>query len=103
MAAWQKLIEECHHRPGLDPGETGYVEAHMTGTAIGDHTEAEALAQTFGKNRPASDPVIDASPTSDTLSRLVVSQLSSRLCTCLKLVSVHQTHNNSTRVRQATR
>ncbi|KAL9127721.1 MAG: hypothetical protein Q9217_003451 [Psora testacea] len=58
MAAQQKLIEECYRRAGLDPGETGYVEAHMTGTDTGDPIEAEALARTFGKSRPANDPII---------------------------------------------
>ena len=58
MEAQQKLIEECYRRAKLDPSETGYVEAHMTGTSTGDPTEAEALARTFGKSRPANDPVI---------------------------------------------
>lgn len=37
---------------------TGYVEAHMTGTAAGDPIEAEAIARTFGKSREAHDPII---------------------------------------------
>ena len=58
MEAQRKLIEECYKRAGLDLAETGYVEAHMTGTLTGDPIEAEALAQTFGKHRAPDDPVI---------------------------------------------
>lgn len=53
-----KLIRECYARAGLELSDTGYVEAHMTGTAAGDPVEAEALARTFGKSREAHDPVI---------------------------------------------
>lgn len=45
-----KLIETCYKRAGLDLSDTGYVEAHMTGTQAGDATEAEAIARTFGKS-----------------------------------------------------
>ena len=58
MEAQRRLIEECYKRAGLDLAETGYVEAHMTGTLTGDPIEAEALARTFGKHRTAKDPVI---------------------------------------------
>lgn len=52
-----KLIQECYRRAGLDISETGYVEAHMTGTAAGDPVEAEAIARTFGKSRQAYNPI----------------------------------------------
>ncbi|KAL8861949.1 MAG: hypothetical protein Q9178_001819 [Gyalolechia marmorata] len=58
MEAQQKLIEDCYKRAGLDLAETGYVEAHMTGTLAGDPVEAEALARTFGKHRSSDDPII---------------------------------------------
>lgn len=58
MDAQQKLIEDCYKRAGLDLAETGYVEAHMTGTPTGDPLEAEAIARTFGKHRRAGDPVL---------------------------------------------
>ncbi|MDI1488099.1 MAG: putative PKS/NRPS-like protein biosynthetic cluster [Ramalina farinacea] len=57
MDAQVKLIEACYKRAGLDLSETAYVEAHMTGTKVGDAAEAEALAKTFGKARSADDPV----------------------------------------------
>ncbi|KAI1372099.1 polyketide synthase [Hypoxylon crocopeplum] len=58
MEAQVKLIEQCYRRAGLDLSDTGYVEAHMTGTPTGDRVEAEALGRTFGKSRKAGDPVI---------------------------------------------
>lgn len=58
MEAQRKLIQECYHRAGLDISETAYVEAHMTGTFVGDPIEAEAIAQTFGKSRIRGDPVL---------------------------------------------
>ncbi|KAI1106150.1 hypothetical protein F4804DRAFT_59666 [Jackrogersella minutella] len=57
-----QLIQDCYRRAGLDPSETGYVEAHMTGTQAGDLAEANALARTFGASRRIaacnSDPVL---------------------------------------------
>jgi acyl transferase domain-containing protein len=58
MEAQKKLIEECYSHAGLNLADTGYVEAHMTGTPSGDPIEAEAIAQTFGKHRSAHDPVL---------------------------------------------
>jgi acyl transferase domain-containing protein len=54
------LIERCYSTTGFNLADTGYVEAHMTGTAAGDTIEAEALAKTFGKARRVanSDPMI---------------------------------------------
>ncbi|KAI8630635.1 hypothetical protein F5Y19DRAFT_483957 [Xylariaceae sp. FL1651] len=57
LEAQQTLIEECYRRAGLDISQTGYVEAHMTGTATGDPIEAEAIARTFGKSRGQDDAV----------------------------------------------
>ncbi|KUI53120.1 Lovastatin diketide synthase LovF [Cytospora mali] len=59
LDAQVKLIREVYRRAGLDPSaDTGYVEAHMTGTPTGDPIEAEALARTFGAGRAESDPVL---------------------------------------------
>ncbi|KAL2167896.1 hypothetical protein VTG60DRAFT_683 [Thermothelomyces hinnuleus] len=57
MEAQIKLIESCYKRAGLNMSETGYVEGHMTGTQVGDPTEAEAIARTFGKHQ-TGEPIL---------------------------------------------
>jgi acyl transferase domain-containing protein len=56
--AQENLIESCYRSAGLDISETAYVEAHMTGTAIGDLIEAQSIAGTFGKHRKPEDPIL---------------------------------------------
>ncbi|KAH6660300.1 polyketide synthase [Truncatella angustata] len=58
MEAQINLIQDVYRRAGLDPKDTGYVEAHMTGTPTGDPIEAEALARTFGCGRDLENPVL---------------------------------------------
>lgn len=55
--AQSSLIDSVYSKVGLDPRETDFVEAHDTGTAIGDPIEAAALQQSFGRNHK-SRPVM---------------------------------------------
>ncbi len=41
----------------LQPLDMDYIEAHGTGTTLGDPIELEALAAVLGKNRPADRPL----------------------------------------------
>ncbi|KMS65830.1 hypothetical protein ACH49_30225, partial [Streptomyces leeuwenhoekii] len=41
----------------LSPAQVDLVEAHGTGTTLGDPIEVQALAATYGKDRPAGRPV----------------------------------------------
>ncbi len=43
-----RALREAYSRFGLDPGRLAFLEAHGTGTAIGDPTEIEALATILG-------------------------------------------------------
>jgi acyl transferase domain-containing protein len=45
--AQELLIRETYASAGLERSQTRYVEAHGTGTAIGDPTEASAIAAAF--------------------------------------------------------
>ncbi|KAG9235236.1 hypothetical protein BJ875DRAFT_399470 [Amylocarpus encephaloides] len=45
------LIAETYSKAGLSVDETGYFEAHGTGTALGDPREAAAIGQMFKDNR----------------------------------------------------
>ncbi|KAH6635388.1 polyketide synthase [Chaetomium sp. MPI-SDFR-AT-0129] len=48
-AAQEALVRECYARVGMDPALTGFVEAHETGTVVGDPVEVAALAGAFGR------------------------------------------------------
>lgn len=45
------LIRKTYEQAGiLDLSQTAYIEAHGTGTSVGDRTEAAAIADAFGQN-----------------------------------------------------
>ena len=59
QAAQEELVRSCYRNAGLDPGDTGYAEAHGTGTIVGDSTEARALGAVLGMKRPKqSEPLL---------------------------------------------
>ena len=58
-AAQRDVIRACHRRAGVDPHTIGMIEAHGTGTALGDPIEARGLVDAFrepgagnGQGRP---------------------------------------------------
>src|SRR5436305_659691 len=46
-----RVIAEALARSGMEPGDISYVEAHGSGTALGDPIEVEALKRAFGSDR----------------------------------------------------
>ena len=50
------LIQSVYKTAGLDPLATEYIEAHGTGTAVGDPIEAAALGKVFGR-KPDQRPL----------------------------------------------
>jgi 3-oxoacyl-(acyl-carrier-protein) synthase/phosphopantetheinyl transferase/malonyl CoA-acyl carrier protein transacylase len=46
-----KAITQAWKNAGLDISEVGYIEAHGTGTPLGDKTELETLSQLFGNGK----------------------------------------------------
>ncbi|MFJ9877791.1 type I polyketide synthase [[Kitasatospora] papulosa] len=56
--AQQQLLEETCLRTGIDPSSVDYIEAHGTGTPVGDPLEAGALSAVYGQGRPADDPCL---------------------------------------------
>src|ERR1700730_11950939 len=59
--AQQAVIRAALKAGRLQPHDVDYIEAHGTGTSLGDPIELEALAAVLGKNRPADRPLRVAS------------------------------------------
>jgi acyl transferase domain-containing protein/NADPH:quinone reductase-like Zn-dependent oxidoreductase/2-polyprenyl-3-methyl-5-hydroxy-6-metoxy-1,4-benzoquinol methylase len=52
-----ELIRTAYRNAGISFDETGYFEAHGTGTVVGDLQETSAMAATFGKTRSKENPL----------------------------------------------
>lgn len=57
VGAQTKLLQDALQDAGLSPNDIDYIEAHGTGTKIGDPIEFEAIANVFGKIKEASSPL----------------------------------------------
>ena len=53
-----ELLRRVYRRAGVDPCTLAYLEAHGTGTAVGDPIEARALIEALAGVRPANDPLL---------------------------------------------
>jgi acyl transferase domain-containing protein/acyl carrier protein len=56
--AQQRVINEALERAGLAAGDVGYLEAHGTGTSLGDPIEVQAAAAVLGEDREPSRPLL---------------------------------------------
>ena len=56
--AQKSMMWKAYADVGLDPSETNYIEAHGTGTEVGDAAEAEAITSVFTKGRKTADPLV---------------------------------------------
>src|SRR5581483_3572733 len=54
----QAVIREALTNAGLEPRQIGYLEAHGTGTSLGDPIEAHALAAALGEGRTADERLV---------------------------------------------
>ena len=57
-AAQERVIAAALARAGFQPHEVDYLEAHGTGTEVGDPIELEAAAAAYGKGRAADRPLL---------------------------------------------
>lgn len=54
----EAVIREALERGGVAPREVGYIEAHGTGTQLGDPLEVQALGAVFGSDREPGRPLL---------------------------------------------
>ncbi len=54
----EKVIREALQNSRIEPAQVSYIEAHGTGTSLGDPIEIGALAAVFGKDRTKDQPLI---------------------------------------------
>nr|VFK14085.1 MAG: Acyl transferase domain-containing protein [Candidatus Kentron sp. LPFa] len=55
--AQEKVIREALHNARVTPTEVSYIEAHGTGTSLGDPIEVGALGTIFGKDHSQNSPL----------------------------------------------
>ena len=56
VSGQQQVLRSALETAGLDPSEISYIEAHGTGTALGDPIEFDALKSVYGKPRGDAAP-----------------------------------------------
>lgn len=75
----QKLFEECFMNMKMDPNLVSYVEAHSTGTILGDAEEVAAIDGAYCKNRPKPLPI------GSIKSNMGHAEASSAIASCAKI------------------
>ena len=56
--AQERVMEDALARAGVEPSDIDYMEAHGTGTVLGDSIELNALASVYGRGRDADRPLL---------------------------------------------
>ncbi|KAM6510775.1 hypothetical protein FSOLCH5_011220 [Fusarium solani] len=55
--AQERLMRDVYARAGINPEDVGFIEAHGTGTKVGDPIEAGALSRVFGNGHTKRFPL----------------------------------------------
>jgi iturin family lipopeptide synthetase A len=56
--AQEELIRQALKNSKVEPAQVSYIEAHGTGTSLGDPIEVLALSSVFCQNRPQDNPLV---------------------------------------------
>ena len=56
--AQQQLLQSIYENNGIRMDEVDYIEAHGTGTPVGDPIEAAAIGEVIGRQRDAANPIL---------------------------------------------
>ncbi len=56
--AQAEVLRKAYKDAGIDPRDVDYIEAHGTGTILGDPIEADALGRVVGRGRAADKPAL---------------------------------------------
>jgi polyketide synthase 13 len=56
--AQAEVLRKAYKNAGINPRDVDYIEAHGTGTILGDPIEADALGRVVGKGRPVDKPAL---------------------------------------------
>ena len=54
----EKVIRDALEKSGLEPGMLDYLEAHGTGTKVGDPIELRAIGRVYGEGRSSDRPLL---------------------------------------------
>uniref|UniRef100_T1ITL1 Fatty acid synthase n=1 Tax=Strigamia maritima TaxID=126957 RepID=T1ITL1_STRMM len=76
----ERLLREVYQEANVDPADVFFIEAHGTGTKVGDPAEANAIARVFCKNR--STPLLLGA----VKSNMGHSEAASGLCCIAKVI-----------------
>jgi phthiocerol/phenolphthiocerol synthesis type-I polyketide synthase C len=53
-----ELMKQAYDRAGISAADIDYLEAHGTGTPVGDPIESRAIGEALGQQRPAGQPLL---------------------------------------------
>ena len=85
--AQEKLMREAYKQAGIDPGQVSYMEAHGTGTKIGDLQELPVIHDVFCKTEKREKPLLLGS----VKSSMGHSESAAGLCSLAKAIVAIQT------------
>lgn len=87
--AQQQLMAEIYHESGISPSQISYLEAHGTGTGVGDPEEADAIDLVLAKHR--TEPLLVGS----VKSSIGHSEPASGICSVVKILLAMETNRIS--------